>query len=98
MTKQDDDTTTPPPAKAATVPVDCRKLAELLGEYVDDQLPTDMKSAVDTHMSMCAPCMAFLKQYRFAPEAARQMLLRAVPVELEERVLDFLRKRCGPKA
>src|SRR4051812_30120234 len=62
--------------------VDCRKVADLLGEYVDEQLTADLKTAVDSHMSMCAPCIAFLKQYRFAPQAARQVLLKAVPVEL----------------
>ena len=38
--------------------------------------------------------MAFLRQYRFAPEAARKMLLKAVPEELEDRVLSFLRGKC----
>ena len=79
-------------------PVDCRKLATLIGDYVDDQLPGGMKGAVDQHMSQCAPCMAFLKQYRFAPDAARKMLLQAVPKELEDRVLSFLRAKCTKKA
>ncbi|HEY4221448.1 MAG TPA: zf-HC2 domain-containing protein, partial [Myxococcota bacterium] len=76
------------------VHVDCRKMATLLGDYVDEDLAPELKTAVDAHMSQCAPCMAFLKQYRFAPEAARKMLLKAVPAELEERVLSFLRGKC----
>lgn len=79
-------------------PVDCRKLETLIGDYVDDQLPGAVKGAVDQHMSQCAPCMAFLRQYRFAPEAARKMLLQAVPKELEDRVLSFLRAKCTKKA
>lgn len=75
-------------------PVDCRKLETLIGDYVDDQLPGTLKGAVDQHMSQCAPCLAFLKQYRFAPEAARKLLLKAVPKELEDRVLSFLRQKC----
>jgi hypothetical protein len=74
--------------------VDCRRLAQMLGDYVDELLPTGVKDQVDAHMSQCAPCMAFLKQYRFAPEAARRVLLKAVPPELESRVLSFLRERC----
>jgi hypothetical protein len=77
--------------------VDCRRLETLIGDYVDDRLPGHVKGAVDEHMGQCAPCMAFLKQYRFAPEAARRMLLRAVPKELEERVLSFLRQKCTKK-
>jgi anti-sigma factor RsiW len=74
--------------------VDCGKLVTLLGDYVDDQLAPELKSAVDGHMSQCAPCMAFLKQYRFAPQAVRAHLLQKVPVDLESRLLSFLKSRC----
>jgi anti-sigma factor RsiW len=85
MTHRDDD-------------VDCQKLESLIGDYVDDQLPEKVKGAVDNHMSQCAPCMHFLRQYRFAPEAARKMLLQQVPQQLEDRLLSFLRAKCtGPK-
>lgn len=77
-----------------TTHVDCQKLVSLLGEYVDDELPADLKEAVDGHMHMCAPCMAFLKQYRFAPETARKVLLTEVPRDLESRLLGFLKTRC----
>lgn len=77
-------------------PVDCRSLARMLGDYVDDQLPETVKQEMDKHMSMCAPCLAFLKQYRFAPDTTRKVLMNAVPAELENRVLTFLRSRCAP--
>lgn len=74
--------------------VDCQKLVTLLGDYVDEALPNDLRSAVDGHMTECAPCMAFLKQYRFAPGAVRQALLQNVPTDLESRLLSFLKQRC----
>jgi hypothetical protein len=76
------------------VHVDCKKLVSLLGDYVDEELPADIKQALDTHVGYCAPCMAFLKQYRFAPEAARKVLLTEVPKDLESRLLGFLKGRC----
>lgn len=77
-----------------TVPVDCQKLVTLLGEYVDEALPAELRQAVDGHMHQCAPCMAFLKQYRFAPSAVRSALLQQVPQDLESRLLSFLKDRC----
>ncbi len=77
-----------------TTHVDCKGLVDLLGDYVDDQLPPHLKTAVDGHMGQCAPCMAFLKQYRFAPEAVRAHLLQKVPVDLETRLLSFLKTKC----
>jgi anti-sigma factor RsiW len=73
--------------------IDCRRLVDLLGEYVDDQLPAEQKTAVEQHVGQCAPCVAFLRQYRFAASATRDHLLSRVPVELENRLLSFLRER-----
>jgi len=74
-------------------PVDCQQLVELLGDYVDNQLAPDQRASVDHHMNQCAPCMAFLRQYKFAPQAVRDHLLKAVPVDLEDRLLSFLKNR-----
>lgn len=98
MSTNDDGRARPPQGPDAlggtTTHVDCQGLVDLLGDYVDDQLPPQLRSAVDGHMGQCAPCMAFLKQYRFAPDAVRAHLLRQVPVDLETRLLSFLKTRC----
>jgi hypothetical protein len=78
----------------ATKKVDCKELVNLLGDYVDETLAPEDKHAVDGHMHQCAPCMAFLKQYRFAPSAVRETLLKEVPRDLETRLLSFLKDRC----
>lgn len=98
MTQRDEDLPDGPDAPHTHGAVDCRALARMLGEYVDDELPPDVKQAMDGHMAMCAPCLAFLRQYRFAPDATRRMMLSAAPPELEMRVLTFLRARCAPKS
>lgn len=77
--------------------VDCRKLVGLLGDYVDEQLPDDVRAAFDDHIAQCAPCVAFLRQYRFAPAQARATLLQKVPVDLESRLLTFLGDRVRDK-
>lgn len=87
MSSRDDD---PKNARA----VDCRQLVGLLGDYVDEQLPTEMKAAIDDHISQCAPCVAFIRQYRFAPQAARATLMKKVPEDLEVRLLSFLKDKC----
>jgi anti-sigma factor RsiW len=75
----------------STRSVDCEQLVSLLGDYVDNELPADQRAAVESHMGQCAPCVAFLRQYRFAPQAVREHLLKQVPVDLENRLLSFLR-------
>lgn len=75
--------------------IDCRKLVELLTDYVDGELPRSVSEAMDRHMGACAPCIAFVREYRFAGESARRVLIRQVPDGLEERLLSFLKKKCG---
>jgi anti-sigma factor RsiW len=65
----------------------------LLGDYVDDHLDETTKSNLDAHLSQCAPCLAFLRQYRFAPVAVRECLLKKVPADLEHKLLSFLRTK-----
>ncbi|MCC7069913.1 MAG: zf-HC2 domain-containing protein [Deltaproteobacteria bacterium] len=78
-------------------PFDCRQLVGLLGDYVDEQLPDEVRAAFDDHIAQCAPCVAFLRQYRFAPVQARATLLQKVPADLENRLLSFLGDKCRGK-
>jgi hypothetical protein len=73
--------------------VDCTAAVDLLGDYVDDALDADTKQDLDGHLSQCAPCLAFLRQYRFAPQAVRDALLQKVPPDLENKLLSFLRTK-----
>jgi anti-sigma factor RsiW len=79
------------------VELTCKRIVDLLGEYVDGELPVDVKSRMDGHIGNCAPCMAFMRQYRFADEGVRRCLLKRVPEEVENRLLSFLKGRCQKK-
>jgi anti-sigma factor RsiW len=82
---------------SAHPPVDCQQVETLLSDYVDARLDEPQRDALDDHLSQCAPCLAFLKQYRFAPQALRTRLLAQAPVDLEKRLLSFLLSRTANK-
>jgi hypothetical protein len=92
--RDDDDSPGARPAFALPPSVDCRKLVSLITDYVDGELPKEVSQQIDTHMGMCAPCVAFMREYKFAGEAARRVLIKQVPDGLEERLLSFLKGRC----
>jgi anti-sigma factor RsiW len=73
--------------------VSCQQVENLLSDYVDCRLDAPQHEALDGHLSQCAPCLAFLRQYRFTPQALRTRLLAQAPVDLETRVLSFLRAK-----
>ncbi len=82
-----------PASPPRPVAMGCERLVHLLGEYVDNTLAQGDRVAFEGHMTVCGPCVAFVRQYAFAPVAARAALLLQAPPELEARLLSFLKKR-----
>jgi len=42
----------------------CRELADFLMEYLDGELPADVRAAFDRHLSLCPNCVAYLAAYK----------------------------------
>jgi hypothetical protein len=71
----------------------CRQIAELLGEYFDGTLPRRVAELLEWHVDGCAPCVAFLNTYRSTIHATRQLPDTPMPAELKKRLLEVLRAR-----
>ncbi len=71
--------------------IECRRIAELLGDYLDGSLPRATRELIDFHIDGCAPCVAFLNTYRGTVDATRKMPDVAIPVELKKRLLAVLK-------
>jgi len=64
----------------------CRELVELLTEYLDGALPSDVVARIDSHLVGCAGCASFLAQLR-----ATIVLLGHVPEQVAEQMPAELR-------
>ena len=71
--------------------IECRQIAELLGDYLDGSLPRETRELIDFHIDGCAPCVAFLNTYRGTVDAARKLPDVAIPPELKKRLLTVLK-------
>jgi hypothetical protein len=71
--------------------MECRRIAELLADYLDGSLPRHTTELLEWHMDGCAPCVAFLNTYRGTIRATRSLLHVEVPPELKRRLLSVLR-------
>ena len=40
--------------------IECRQIAELLGDYLDGSLPRRLRDLIDFHIDGCPPCVAFI--------------------------------------
>ena len=73
--------------------MECRQIAEMLGEYLDGTLPKETRELLEWHIESCAPCVAFVNTYRGTVDAARKLRDTAIPPELKQRLVSVLRAR-----
>lgn len=76
--------------------LECRQIAELLGDYLEGTLPRQTRELLEWHIEGCAPCVAFVNTYRGTISAARKLRDVEIPVELKKRLLTVLRSQRAP--
>ena len=75
-------------------PIDhCTECVKLLGEFVDGSLPKDQAAALERHLSLCMPCITFLRTYKATGRLCRHKLAREMPAELKSGLASFLAGR-----
>lgn len=72
--------------------VECRQLAELLGDYLDGTLPKRTRELLEWHIEGCQPCVAFVNTYRGTVDAATKLRDTEIPAELKQRLIAVLRQ------
>ena len=70
----------------------CAECVELLGEYTDGALPHDRAEALERHLSLCMPCITFVRTYKATSRIAREKLIQEMPPELTASLQQFLGK------
>ena len=80
-------------AMTESADLDCRRIAELLGDYLDGSLPKETQEMIDWHIESCGPCVSFVNTYRGTIDAAKKMREATIPPELKQRLLNVLRAR-----
>ena len=71
--------------------LECRRIAELLGDYFDGSLPRETRELIDFHIDGCPPCVAFLNTYKGTMDATRKLPDVPIPSELKNRLLAVLK-------
>lgn len=76
--------------------VECRQIAELLGDYVEGALSKRTRELLEWHIEGCAPCVAFVNTYRGTVNAASKLRAVPIPPELKQRLIAVLRESRRP--
>ena len=83
------------PERGASGPssIECRQIADLLGDYLDGSLPKSTRELLEWHIEGCGPCVAFVNTYRGTVNAATKLKEVNIPSELKQRLLAVLRNQ-----
>jgi anti-sigma factor RsiW len=74
----------------------CQECLDLLVDYLEGELSPERALALEIHLELCPPCVAFLNTYRGTVDLARTLRADDIPPELTQRLIDFLtRERAG---
>ena len=73
--------------------LECRQIAELLGDYLDGTLPRATRELLEWHIEGCPPCVAFVNTYRGAVKATGKLGEVEIPRELKQRLRAVLKSR-----
>jgi anti-sigma factor RsiW len=76
--------------------IECRQIADLLGDYLDGSLPKPTRELLEWHIEGCGPCVAFVNTYRGTVSAATKLKDVEIPSELKKRLLAVLRNSRAP--
>jgi anti-sigma factor RsiW len=50
----------------------CREMADFLMDYLNEDLPDDVRAAFDRHLALCPNCVAYVETYRTTIELGRR--------------------------
>ena len=70
----------------------CKDCVDLLGEYIEGTLPPDRAKELEDHLSLCPPCITFVRTYKATRKLCRAALAAEMPGELMHSLSSFLGK------
>ncbi len=73
--------------------ITCRQLVELLIDFVDNQLPAELRECVDHHLRDCSSCVAYVESYRWIVQLTRQLPCAPLPLELQALLQGILKEK-----
>jgi len=71
----------------------CRYAAGLVMEYLNGELDSNVRMALDSHLGGCEDCRAFLATYKQTMDATHVLQYDQMPPGLQERALATIRAK-----
>jgi anti-sigma factor RsiW len=71
----------------------CKKMTDLILDYVTDQLSPALKDEFERHLQICPDCVNFLTTYRKTMSQTKSLSAATIPAKVRKNILAFLRRK-----
>jgi len=71
----------------------CKQIADLLVDYLTDNLRPKLKQEFARHLSLCPDCVSFVNTYRKTVQSTAALRSEKIPAKVRDNVLSFLRNK-----
>jgi len=69
----------------------CQELVELVTDYLEGALPSELRQRFDEHIAHCSGCQTYLEQMRATIRATGELSVESLSPEAERTLLDAFR-------
>jgi anti-sigma factor RsiW len=70
----------------------CRQMVELVTDYLEDRLEVADRLRFESHIAVCGPCRAYLRQMRETIRLTGELREEDVPDDAREQLLSTFRE------
>jgi anti-sigma factor RsiW len=74
--------------------VDCRRLVELLHDFLSGEMPPEDYATLQAHIEQCPPCGVYLTTYKLTITMSRCLPPKEIPSDAASRLLAALKREC----
>ena len=71
----------------------CKKITDLICNYLTDRLSPALKREFERHLRICPDCVSFLNTYKKTVSLTGSLNANELPAEVRANVLAFLRRK-----
>ncbi len=72
--------------------IDCKEVRELSSDYLEEDLPPAKRSAIQSHLSKCGPCQAFVDTLASTISILASLPRISAPASLKRSILNRTRR------
>ena len=76
----------------------CKQIADLVVDYLNDELNPKLKREFRQHLRICPDCVSFFNTYKKTVSVTGSIRPDEIPPRVRDNVLDFLRGRLRKSA